>query len=108
MYSQRFLIRSMQLVGAKKFFIIKPFIIRAFFNGIISGGLASGLVYLLSELGKRWALDLLEIGNYDGLFSFSDLQYILIMLPILGAVFMTFITSKTVSKYLNFSLDDLY
>lgn len=108
MYSQRFLIRSMQLVGAKKFFIIRPFMIRAFLNGLISGILASTLVYLLTEIGKRWLLDLLEIANYDSLFSFDDLKYILILLPLLGAFFMTTITSRAVSKYLQFSLDDLY
>lgn len=108
MYSQRFLIRSMQLVGAKKLFIIRPFVMRAFFNGLISGFFASGLVYLLSELGKHWALDLLEIGNYDALFSFNDLKYILIMLPIMGSLFMTLITSRTVSLYLGYSLDELY
>ncbi len=108
MYSQRFLIRSMQLVGAKRFFIIRPFVFRAFINGLISGILASGLVYVLSEVGRRWALSLLDLGNYDFLFSFDDLKYILILLPILGAVFMTFTTARTVSKYLNYSLDDLY
>jgi len=108
MYSQRFLIRSMQLVGAKKFFIMRPFIVRAFFNGLLSGSLASGLVYILSNLGSRWALSLLDVRNLDFLFSFNDLRYILILLPIMGSLFMTIITSRTVAVYLGYSLDDLY
>jgi len=108
MYSQRFLIRSMQLVGAKKFFIMKPFIIRAFFNGLLSGVSAALLVYFLSEFGSRWALSLLGVGNLDFLFSFNDLKYILLLLPLIGTIFMTLITSKTVSVYLGYSLDELY
>lgn len=108
MYSQRFLIRSMQLVGAKKSFIIRPFIIRSCFNGVISGLLASSLVYIQAEFSSRWLLSLLEINNLESLFSFDDLKYILIALPIAGAIFMSFTTSRAVSKYLKLSLDDLY
>ena len=36
-FSKRFLIRTMQLVGAKSSFIRKPFILRAFFHGFLSG-----------------------------------------------------------------------
>ena len=36
-FSKRFLIRTMQLVGAKTSFIRKPFILRAFFQGFLSG-----------------------------------------------------------------------
>ncbi len=39
-YSKRFIIRTMQLVGARSSFIRKPFLIRAFFHGFISGLLA--------------------------------------------------------------------
>jgi cell division transport system permease protein len=108
MYSQRFLIRSMQLVGATNFFIIRPFIARAFINGLISGTFAAGFVYLLSEFGRRWVFNLLGVGNLDFLFSIDDLKYILIILPILGSVFMTLITLRTVSIYLSYSLEDLY
>ncbi len=41
LFSQRFLIRSMQLVGATPFFIKKPFLLRATFQGVFSGFLAS-------------------------------------------------------------------
>ena len=39
-YSKRFVIRTMQLVGAKSSFIRKPFLIKAIFNGFVSGTLA--------------------------------------------------------------------
>ena len=36
-FSKRFMIRTMQLVGAKSYFIRRPFIYRAFYQGFISG-----------------------------------------------------------------------
>jgi ABC-type antimicrobial peptide transport system permease subunit len=49
LYSQRFLIRSMQLVGATSFFIQRPFLNRAAFQGIISGIIASALLFGLMQ-----------------------------------------------------------
>ena len=45
-FSKRFMIRTMQLVGAKSYFIRRPFIFRAFYHGIISGILA--ILFLVS------------------------------------------------------------
>jgi cell division transport system permease protein len=45
-FSKRFLIRTMQLVGAKSSFIRKPFIMRALFQGFFSGLLA--ILFLVS------------------------------------------------------------
>ena len=39
-YSKRLMIRTMQLVGAKSFFIRRPFILKAFYQGLISAILA--------------------------------------------------------------------
>ena len=45
-FSKRFIIRTMQLVGAKSFFIRRPFILKAFYQGLISAILA--VLFLLS------------------------------------------------------------
>ena len=45
-FSKRFMIRTMQLVGAKSFFIRRPFILKAFYQGLISAFLA--VLFLLS------------------------------------------------------------
>ena len=45
-FSKRFMIRTMQLVGAKSFFIRRPFIFKAFYQGLISAVLA--VLFLLS------------------------------------------------------------
>ena len=45
-FSKRFMIRTMQLVGAKSYFIRRPFIFKAFYQGFISGLLA--ILFLVS------------------------------------------------------------
>ena len=45
-FSKRLMIRTMQLVGAKSFFIRKPFLLKAFYHGVISATLA--ILFLLS------------------------------------------------------------
>ena len=45
-FSKRLMIRTMQLVGAKSFFIRKPFLLKAFYHGVISATLA--VLFLLT------------------------------------------------------------
>lgn len=102
LFSQRFLIRSMQLVGATRGFIRMPFISRALLFGIISGIMASTLLYGLIEYTKA---------NIDGFAMLQDytLLYGLFgVLIIVGAALSVFSTLQAVNKYLNMSLDELY
>jgi len=46
-YSKRFIIRTMQLVGATERFIIKPFIAIGFIQGLISSIIAMSLLYFI-------------------------------------------------------------
>ena len=50
LFSQRFLIRSMQLVGATANYILKPFLIRGIAYGLISGVIASAILYSIISL----------------------------------------------------------
>ena len=70
LFSQRFLIRSMQLVGATRGFIRKPFIVRAFFFGILAGILASGILYALLEYTK---------GNIEGFAALQNTEMMLLL-----------------------------
>lgn len=102
LFSQRFLIRSMQLVGATRGFIRLPFISRAFFFGIFSGVLASALLYGIIEYTKA---------NIDGFALLQDYTLLYTLfggLIIVGAVLSVFSTLQAVNKYLNMSLDELY
>jgi cell division transport system permease protein len=102
LFSQRFLIRSMQLVGATRGFIRKPFLIRAFLFGILAGILASAILFALLEYTK---------GNIEGFASLQNTELMLLLfagLIISGGCLSGISTLRSVNKYLNMSLDELY
>ena len=102
LFSQRFLIRSMQLVGATRGFIRKPFLIRAFLFGILAGILASAILFALLEYTK---------GNIEGFSSLQNTELMLLLfagLIISGGCLSGISTLRSVNKYLNMSLDELY
>ena len=101
LYSKRFLIKSMQLVGGTKGFIRKPFIYKAvtygFIGGVIANLMLAGFIYAFSN----W-LPFTIMGNLINNLILSG------SLLVLG-VFLTFISSYySVRKYLRTKLDDLY
>ncbi|GGK70768.1 cell division protein FtsX [Rufibacter glacialis] len=102
LYSQRFLIRSMQLVGATSFFIQRPFLNRATFQGLVSGALASLLLFGLLQYAYHEIAELYLLRD--------EYQMLILMasLLILGGVLGFFSSYRAVKKYLRASLDDLY
>jgi len=102
LFSQRFLIRSMQLVGAKAFFIQAPFLKRALFYGILSGIVASALLYAMLHYGNQSIEGLASLQNNIETMSLFGL------LIIFGAIIGFFSTYRSINKYLKMSLDELY
>jgi len=102
LFSQRFLIRSMQLVGATRGFIRKPFLTRAFFFGMLAGLIASALLFGIIEYTKA------NIDGFALLQNYTLLYYLFGGLVLIGAMLSTFSTLQAVNKYLNMSLDELY
>ncbi|MEX2590069.1 MAG: permease-like cell division protein FtsX [Chitinophagales bacterium] len=102
MYSNRFLIKSMQLVGATRWFIIRPFILRGFLNGVVSGLLAVCLLLGLAYYSQNFVNMLFD---QKDIIEFSIL---FIGLIIVGALISGLSTFFAVHKYLRMKLDDLY
>lgn len=104
MYSQRFLIRSMQLIGATHYFILKPFLGKSIRNGTVSA-IVAGLLLIGSILyvKKRYAFDIVG----EDLFIFAA-PMLLIVLIAIGILLSTFSTWISVRKYLRVKLDELY
>jgi len=102
LFSQRFLIRSMQLVGAKKWFILRPFLVRASGYGLLAGLLAASLLWSLSNYAQRKIEDLSILHNQD---QFLALVALLLISGIVVAVLSTFFSIR---RYLRMSLDQLY
>ncbi|MGC3945080.1 MAG: permease-like cell division protein FtsX [Chryseolinea sp.] len=102
MFSQRALIRSMQLVGAKNWFILKPFLARACGYGVLAGVVAGGLLYGLAQYAQREFHDLSLLHNQD------HFLRLLAALLLVGTVVAVISTLFSVRRYLRMSLDQLY
>lgn len=102
LFSQRLLIRSMQLVGATSNFIQKPFLIRGALQGLISGLIASGLLVLLQQAAVR------QIEGIGLLQDNVKLIIVLVAIVILGILIGVVSTFQAIHKYLRMSLDELY
>lgn len=102
MFSQRFIIRSMQLVGATRWFITKPFVFRAIFNGVLSAIFAGLLLLLGVYLFEKYIMDVAIFKEY--------LDFIIILggLIFIGVIISLISTFFAVRKYLGMKLDDLY
>jgi cell division transport system permease protein len=102
MYSNRFLIKTMQMVGATRSFISRPLTMRAILNGVIAALLATVALFgfmLLAESFVPW-LRLLRDGK--------NMAFIIFGIVTLGIVISYVSTSRSVLKYLKMKLDDLY
>ncbi|TDE17474.1 cell division protein FtsX [Dyadobacter psychrotolerans] len=101
-YSQRFLIRSMQLVGATNGFIQKPYILRGAIQGLTGGIVAGGLLIALQQVAVR---------NVEGLAVLQEYNKIAILVGIvviLGIAIGIASTYQSLARYLRMALDDLY
>lgn len=103
MFSNRFLIKTMQMVGATRWFISKPFDTKAIINGFISALLAIAAIILLIYAVENWWLPEIKALKDNG-----SLILLFLALIIIG-ISITFIsTHRSVTKYLKMKLDDLY
>ncbi|WP_373512997.1 cell division protein FtsX [Persicitalea sp.] len=101
-YSQRFLIRSMQLVGATNGFIQRPFLMRGATQGIVSALIASFFLVVLEQVAVRNVEGMALLQEYD------KLAVVLVMLVVLGILIGVVSTTQSLHRYLKMSLDDLY
>jgi len=101
-YSKRFIIRTMLLVGATHSFICRPFIWKSLFSGFISAIVAIGLLMLVLYFALQEIPELLQL---------QDLQMYLILIVfviLLGILISWLSTWFAVRKYLRMKTDNLY
>jgi len=101
-YSRRFIIRSMQLVGATQGFIRRPFLYRSILNGFLSAFIAIGFLTVITYFSIDQIPELLEL---------QDITMLLILVAIifLLGVFLSWISTYfAVRKYLRIKTDLLY
>jgi len=102
LYSKRFLIKTMQLVGASSRFIRRPFLWSGVRNGLV-GGLLAGVMlaglslYLYREFGDTFNTNFLQQG-----------MLVCAGLPLLAALFSWISTRLALRRYLRKKIEDLY
>lgn len=102
LYSKRFTVYAMQLVGATKAFIRRPFLIQALFQGLIASLMAVLAIMALLFVVKndiRGMMDALSIEAIAGTFVF---------IVALGVMICVLSTAVVINKLVGFSKDDLY
>lgn len=99
-YSKRFIIKTMQLVGATKFFIQKPFLSNSILLGFFGGLIGSSLLAIF--LSYLHTIELVTI--LDPLI----LILLFITITILGICLALVSTFFAVKKYLKLTTDQLY
>ena len=101
-YANRFIIKTMQMVGATKAFIRKPFITRSIILGIIGSVLA-----VLVLIGVLFYINT----NFPALEIFKDIELTIVVLVgvlALGILITWISTYFATQRFLNLRTDDLY
>jgi len=102
MFSNRFLIKTMQMVGATRGFIAKPLVVRALINGLISAAIALVILFTLIQwAGAQFPQIQTLQGMGNNLILFSGIIIIGVGISVLS-------TYRSVIKYLKMKLDELY
>ncbi len=102
LYSQRFIIRTMQLVGATDSFIQRPFLINGLFQGLLAAIISILLIFMLK---------MLVLTQINGLEIIQNNQSMLMLfgiLLILGPLIGILSTLQSIARYRKMDLDRLY
>jgi len=101
-YSRRFIIRTMQLVGATRSFIRRPFIIQSAFHGFLAALIAMTLLMILLYFIER---------EFFVMFTVESTKLLILLggaVIIIGIMINMVSTFFSVNRYLDISEDKLY
>lgn len=101
-YSQRFLIRTMYLVGATRIFISKPFLFKGIRQGIIAGIIAGFLLAGFLLISTRFIPDLLQLQDEN------ILLLVFVGVIVVGIIISGISALLSVTRYLRLKTSDLY
>jgi len=101
-YSKRFIINTMQLVGATKSFIRKPFLYRSVLHGIYAAGVAIILILLTLFWAEKQLQDIVRLTELDSII------ILCFLILVTGIIINIISTWFAVNKYLRLRTEELY
>ncbi len=101
-YSKRFLIRTMQLVGATRGFIRRPFLAQGVAQGLIGGLLANAMLAGVIFLAAK------ELPGVIGFNDVTSVAALFVAVFAIGVLMTIASTASSVNKYLSLRTADLY
>lgn len=102
MFSNRFLIKTMQMVGATRWFIARPLNLRAIINGAIAALIAIGAIVVIVISLENWVPELKALRDT------KTLVILCLVIFLIGVSITLVSTHRSIIKYLKMKLDDLY
>lgn len=101
-YSKRFLIHTMKLVGASWGFIRRPFITRNLWIGILSGAVANAILTASAYTAVKYEPELLAIVSPE------SIMIVAAAVMVFGMIITTFCAYISINKYLRMKISELY
>ena len=101
-YSQRFLIKSMQLVGATKNFIRRPFLLFAALHGLIAAFIAIIILLVTLMYARKEIPEIIILNNP------TEFGFVFLLLMLIGIFITGLSTWFAVSRYLRLKSYNLY
>lgn len=101
-YSKRFLIHTMKLVGASWGFIRRPFITRNLWIGILSGAVANAILTASAYMAVKYEPELLAIVSPE------SIMIVAAAVMVFGMIITTLCAYISINKYLRMKISELY
>jgi len=102
LYARRFAIKTMQLVGATNWFIVKPFVWQSIRNGFFGWFICMVIIMSLLNSLPAWLADAALLND-----PFAYLELFILLLAI-GLIMSALSTITSTQRYLNSKIEDLY
>lgn len=102
LYARRFIIKSMQMVGATHGFIIKPFVIKSLLHGLYGGIIACLLLLGVISALPNW------ISGIELLYDNTQFAILFAVVILVGIIISMISSAISTNHYLKQKIDDLY
>ena len=101
-YSKRYLINTMKLVGATKWYIMRPFLGSALVQGVVAGVVAAAMICGVVYGAENFTLETIQMLNY------KEVAIIIGVIVLLGVVITVSFSAFAVNKFVNMRSNKIY